>query len=75
MSTEAEKKIGEDTACLEDLIRAVVKCIVSELVMLLDLLVVKAFKCSIYPISNPDLVFTHSFQVTVCGIILYVKII
>jgi hypothetical protein len=49
-NTEAED-IGEETADLEDFVRALVNCTVCELATALQLLVVTSYECSIQP--NP----------------------
>jgi hypothetical protein len=52
---------GEDAAEWEDLVRAVVNCIVCELAIALQLLVVTICKCSINAITNPNPGCSHSY--------------
>jgi hypothetical protein len=69
VSTEAENIVGirhqattgEDTEDWEDLVCAVVKCRVCELMIVLLLLVVTICKYSVNPITYPNPVYIHTY--------------
>jgi hypothetical protein len=50
---------GVDTADLEELVRTLIKCIVCELAVALELIVVTSFKSPLNPITNPHPMSSH----------------
>jgi hypothetical protein len=51
---------GEDTTDRDDLVRYVVNCRECELAIALELLVYMICNCSVNPITDPNLVYSHS---------------
>jgi hypothetical protein len=60
---------GEDIGNWEDIVRAVMKCRVCELVIAVSLLVVTIYKCSVNPFNNPKACLQSLIHVTICSLV------